>query len=52
MACGCNGGNPVNLRANAGPPLIDPHAPPAGPRVVRQKLTRADFVQLAMRRSK
>jgi len=43
MPCGCNGGKPVNLRANAGPPLLDPHARAEGPTVVRKKLSRVDF---------
>jgi len=48
MACGCNGGKPVNLRANAGPPLIDPLAPPSPPTVVRAKKSRSDFFSLKM----
>ena len=48
MACGCNGGKPVNLRSNAGPPLIDPLAPPSPPTVVREKKSRKDFFSLKM----
>ena len=45
MGCGC-GGKPVNLRTPALPPLIDINAPVAGPRKVKKKMTRADFVQM------
>lgn len=49
MGCGCNGGKPVNLRANAGPPKIDPLAPPPPPKTVRQENSRSDFLSLKLR---
>lgn len=47
--CSCNGGKPVNLRANAGAPLVDPYAKSNVARVVKKSLSRNDFIQTGLK---
>jgi hypothetical protein len=45
MACGCNGGKPVNLRTPQLPPKVDPNVVANQAKIVRQTLARSDFVK-------